>query len=335
MTHAPLTPDDTVFITGVTGFIGRRVALAAADAGYRVVGLHRAHTHRTDARADLAAHDGIELRTGDLHDPSGLRGHLRATRPAAICHFGALTRVAYSFDHAEEVHAVNATGTLALAEAARDAVPGLEKFLFASSMEVYGNIQPAPLSPDLSHVPVYEITDVPQPAAPYAAAKLSAESHLNVLAEAFGFPAVSLRQTNCYGREHNAYFVVEAFATALLDAVDGGPAPRLGDPRPYRNFIHIDDLVDLYLTLLDSDTADLHGAVYNTGPPNALQIRDLYARLADRVGYDGEAHWYTREVRPGEVWCLNSDHARLTDATGWQPTVNLDEGLDRVIETWR
>ena len=333
MTNRPLAPGDTVFITGITGFIGHHVALAAADAGYRVVGLHRPTPHHPGPLADLRGHDRIHLRTGDLHDAASLRGHVRDTSPQAICHLGALTSVAYSFDHPQDVHAVNATGTLALAEAAREHAPELEKFVFASSMEVYGNITNRVIDGELITEPLIYTEDmVPKPAAPYAAAKLGAEAHLQVLHRAFGFPAVILRQTNCYGRRYDDYFVVEAFATAMLDADD---AVNFGDPRPYRNFIHIDDLTELYLTLLDSDTTDLAGRVHNTGPPNAIQIRELADRLRELTGFDGDINWHTREHRPGEVWCLNSNADRLADAVGWRPTVGLDEGLERVVEYWR
>lgn len=172
---------------------------------------------------------------------------------------------------------------------------------------------------------------VPKPAAPYAAAKLGAEAHLQTLNRAFGFPAVILRQTNCYGRRHNDYFVVEAFATAMLN---NDNAVNFGDPRPYRNFIHIDDLTELYLTLLESDTSAMHGEVYNTGPPNAIQIRELADRLGELTDYGGDVNWHTREHRPGEVWCLNSNADRLADAVGWRPSVGLDEGLRRVVEYW-
>lgn len=145
MTGQPLTTDDTVLITGITGFIGSHVALAAADAGYTVVGLHRHNPRHTGALSDLRSHPNVRLRTADLHDGASLRAHVRDVSPQAICHLGALTSVAYSFDHPQDVHAVNATGTLALAEAAREYAPELETFIMASSMEVYGNIVDEPI----------------------------------------------------------------------------------------------------------------------------------------------------------------------------------------------
>lgn len=331
MTNEPLTPSDTVFITGVSGFIGSHVAHACADAGYRVVGVHRPHPTHTGPLPRLRKHDNVELRTGDLLEPSTLRAHLRATRPAAICHFGALTSVAYSFDHPQAVHATNATGTLALAEAARAEVPELKQFLFASSMEVYGNqTDGVPDEP-----PVYTEGMLPRPAAPYAAAKRGAECHLQVLAEAFGFPAVCIRQTNAYGRAFNDYFVVEAFVTAMLEAVrEGRDTVNFGDPRPFRNFIHVDDLVALYLRLLETDVTDMAGGIYNTGPANAVQIRELAAMIRERTDYAGDINWYTRELRPGEVWSLNSNADKLHDAIGWRPEIGLAEGLDRVVDDW-
>lgn len=331
MTGQPLTTDDTILITGITGFIGSHIAHTLANTGYNIVGLHRATPHHTNTLTDLQSHENIRLRTADLHDTASLRTHVRDTSPQAILHLGALTSVAYSFRHPQDVHAVNATGTLALAEAAREHAPELSKFVFASSMETYGNIETDEPLGDEGPL-LYTESMVPRPAAPYAAAKLSAERHLEVLHRAFGFPTITLRQTNAYGRKHNDYFVVEAFTTSMLN---GGESVNFGDPRPYRNFIHINDLVNLYATLLESDTSNMHGQVYNTGPPNAIQIRELADRLRDLTDYNGEINWYTREHRPGEVWCLNSDSEKLETVVGWRPEVGLDEGLERVVKYWR
>lgn len=332
MTGRPIEPGEKLFITGISGFIGSRVAKEAADEGYRVHGLHRPKPQHTGPIPELHDHENIRLREGDLKDPSGIRGILKAVTPDAIIHFGALTSVSYSFDHPREVFAVNGQGTLSLAEISRDTVPSLEKFLFSSSMEVYGNRVSTPPEND---PPLYEETMLPKPAAPYAVAKRSAELHLRVLHESFDFPAISFRQSNCYGRRFNDYFVVEAFTTDMLRAIqDGSNQVSFGDPRPWRNFIHVDDLVELYMATLQSDTSHMEGEVFNTGPPNAISIQTLADELVERTGFDGEINWYTREMRPGEVWCLNASQEKIVNALDWEPTVTLDEGLERVVEYW-
>ena len=107
--------------------------------------------------------------------------------------------------------------------------------IFASSMEVYGYQDP---------VGPFEETLDPHPACPYAVAKFASEKYLQYLHYAHEFPAVALRQTNCYGRRENDYFIVERIATQMMK----GDVVNLGAKDPVRNFIFITDLLDLYIT---------------------------------------------------------------------------------------
>ena len=57
--------------------------------------------------------------------------------------------------------------------------------------------------------------------------------------------------------------------------------------------------------------------------------------IADKIGWSGTVYWDTKPVRHGEIYLLNSSHQKLTNSTGWEPKVELSDGLDRTIEIWK
>jgi nucleoside-diphosphate-sugar epimerase len=309
--HRPMSSRGSapkVLVTGQSGFIGRRLTARLADR-MRVVGLR-----------------------SDLRDLEAVRQEVADVAPEVVIHLAARTEVETSFFEPVDFSAVNFVGTVNLIEAARQ-LDGLRLFLFASSMETYGW---QPESDEVLatgtvrvHRPFDESTPQ-QPNAPYAVAKVACERYLEYAARAYGFPFVAVRQTNIYGRHDNAFFVVEQMVTQML----ASERLAFGEPLPYRSFIFIDDVLDLYSTVLEDPEPAL-GGFLNTGPANALQIQDLAARLARRLGRKDAIHWHEKPKRVGEVFYLNTTGAKAERLYGWCPRVELDEGLERTIALWK
>jgi UDP-glucose 4-epimerase len=284
-------------ITGASGFIGQHLVREFAD---------RDVFCATEANMNLRNPSMIDEVVADL-------------QPEVVIHLAAKTEVAWSFDDYLDVSQVNYLGTVALVEANRRLNPNLRLFVMASTMETYGHQD--------HWIPFTE--DTPQyPAAPYAVAKVACEKYLAYMDYAYGFPYTILRQTNTYGRSDNDFFVVERILTQMLA---GGPV-RLGDPDPYRNFLHIDDLVALYRRVVEDRPI---GETFVTGPNNALQIDDLAYRCRRVTGYRGDIEWHTIPKRPGEIYYLNSNPVKAERMLGWTPKVELEEGLARTADLWR
>lgn len=308
-----------IFITGITGFIGSHLARRLVKEGHNVSGLVRQSSNRPSVLQGLE--EEIKLYEGNLLDYYGLVNIIEQTRPDVVCHLGAVTPVAYSFYHPIEVNEVNFMGTIKLVEAIKSVGP-IKKFIFSSSMEVYG-WQPKrePFTEDLE----------PHPLAPYAVAKYAAEKYLEQQARVYNFPAIAFRQTNCYGRQHNDYFVVEAIITKILKS--GRGYIDLGRKDPIRNFIHISDLVDLWLKAINKEPW-ISWDVFNTGPDNGLSIGDLYEKIASVMGWQGRANWNVKEMRAGEVFYLNSSGEKAQKMFDWQPVTDLNTGIDATVDFW-
>jgi len=316
---------EKVFITGISGFLGYELAERCIKEGYDVAGLIRQHPQPNQAVENLKGR--CLIYEGDLTDSTRLGNILRDFNPDYIVHLGALTRVSYSFGHEEETFRVNAGGTINMVTQARKHVSNLKKFIYASSMEAYG------------HKPVYHTQGKPFDentvfgvGSPYAVWKICGDYFVRQQHYANDFPGIVLRQTNTYGRKFDDYFVVEAFITSMLKNKD---VVNFGNPEPVRNFLYVDDLINLYLTLFKTDNPEVIGKAFTTGPENGITIQDLATIIANKLDWKGKINWYTREIRDGEIFYLNSNNKLVSELTGWEPKISLDEGLDKTIAYWR
>lgn len=297
-----------IFITGGSGFIGQRlVPLLSKD------------------------HQVIHLQN-DLRDHAGVTQELVSANPEIVIHLAARTEVERSFYEPTLFSDINYAGSINLIEAAAQC-DNLRMFLFASTMEVYGW---QPISGEvrqLGHTDKHAVFDEltpPNPNAPYAVAKFGVEKYLEYKHRSQGFPFSALRQTNCYGRHDNDFFVTEQIISQMLikDEI------QLGDPLPYRNFIYIDDLVAAWISLLDNLPA-VEGRIFTVGPDQPIQIRTWAEMIAAQLSWQGDIEWHTKPHRPGEIYWLNSASTALTSATGWQSKVDATDGIARTIEIWQ
>lgn len=305
-----------VFITGSTGFIGKKILEILKD--FEVYQLCSDDT--------LSGQRIINL---DLRDYESIKDVLNTIQPHVVIHLAARTEVEKSFFEQVTFSEINYVGTVNLIEACRQ-IKNFEQFIFSSTMETYGSVysKEQVLSDPWSLVPFDENT--PQkPNAPYAVAKLACEKYLEYAGRCFNFPYTILRQTNAYGREDNDFFVIERIITQMLK----GGEVRLGEKEPWRNFIYIDDLVELYRKILLNPKAI--GEVFCTGPSTVLSIRELADIISIKIGWEGDIVWNTRPKRDGEVYYLNSFSTKAEALLEWRPLVSLGEGLDRTIELWR
>jgi len=306
-----------IFITGISGFIGKYLAKRLiAEGCYELHGLVE-----KDPNRDL----GFEYTpwVGSLTDFELIGEHLKQVNPHFIIHLAARTEVEKSFYDPIRFQTVNYDGTVNLIEKSKD-LSNLELFVFSSTMETYGAVPKSEWKPFDENTKQY-------PNAPYAVAKIGCEYYLRYAERAYDFPYTVFRQTNSYGRWDNDFFVVEQIITQMLKNPD---EINLGYRQPYRNFLFVDDLIDLYSTVLKN----VHlatGEFFCTGPDNAIQIKDLADLIAKKLNWTGKINWGTKPPRAGEIYYLNSTPEKARRILNWEPEVSLDEGLDRTIELWK
>ena len=317
-----------VFITGVSGFIGSSLATKLIEDGYEVGGLLR-WSPRVAVNAEPLK-GKVKLYQGNLNDYANLSFILKDFQPDYVFHLGAISPVSYSFTHPQEVTEVNYMGTINLAEACKTLLPNLKKFIFASTMEIYG-IQ------DPNNGAFDEDTTVPVPHSPYAVAKYATELYLKHLYLAYGYPIVIARGSNTFGRTTDKYFVIEATINRMLDTLYLGKsgAINMGNPIPVRSYIHINDVVAFYQAIMESDNEKIFGESFNTGPANGCSVKELVERIAKIIGWNGQINWNTTELRAGEIMYLNTKNEKAKIFLGWTPSLTLEEGLKLAVGNWK
>lgn len=301
-----------VLVTGGSGFIGAELLPKLVELGHEVCSLERYVTGRyvLGARTDTVF--------GDLRDGFSIRKLVKDTQPEAVIHLAAISPVAYSYDHPQEVFEVNALGTINLAEACSREVPNFKHFLYAGTSEEYGNQDKFPVSEDAEL----------RPNSPYSVSKVAADKYLQYMRAAYDFPVTVLRPFNTYGRKDNTHFVVERTITQMLQ----GKTVRLGDPTPKRDFLYVDDHVDAYLTCLNNPKAN--GEVFNFCTGRDISIKGLIELISKLTGFKGKIQWNTIPARPLDIKKLLGSYEKAKRVLGWRPKYTLEEGLKKTIEFW-
>lgn len=299
-----------ILLTGSSGFIGQHLSPLLAKE-------HTVH----HLKNDLLQYNSVEQ-------------EVTYFSPDIIVHLAARTEVENSFYEQIAFSEINYVGTVNLIEAASK-VRNLRNFVFASTMEVYGW---QPISDEIKEhgmpkkIIAFDENTVPNPNTPYAVAKFACEKYLEYAHRSLGLPFTAIRQTNSYGRSDNDFFVTEQIITQMLNNPD---KISLGYGEPYRNFIFIEDFLSAWLTIINNPTLVNNGYIFTLGPDNPIKIRDYVYKIAEKLDWNGKVTWDTKPIRPGEIYWLNSNHRLLTEVTGWEPKISLDEGLDRTIEIWK
>ena len=298
-----------IFITGHDGFIGS----------------HMVERLQNDHELGFLEYD--------LRDHAQVKAQLHDFNPDVIVHLAARTEVEDSFYEQIVFSEVNYVGTVNLIEASAT-LPNLKNFVFASTMEVYGwqPISDVIRDGNEDGIIAFDEDTQPNPNAPYAVAKYGCEKYLEYAHRSLGLPFTAIRQTNSYGRKDNDFFVTEQIITQMLSNPE---RISLGYGEPYRNFIFIDDLLDAWCSVINNPGKVNNGYIFTIGPDNPIKIKDYVSMIADKIEWSGEVVWDTKPIRPGEIYWLNSDHRLITGITGWEPKVNLSDGLDYTINVWK
>ncbi len=270
----------------------------------------------------------------DLVDYEAVKLEVQSIDPNIIVHLAARTEVEKSFYEQISFSEVNYLGTVNLIESTRK-LKNLKNFVFASTMEVYGW---QPISDEIKNTGkfakqiVFDEHTTPNPNAPYAVAKLACEKYLEYAHRSYGLPFTAIRQTNAYGRKDNDFFVTEAIITRMLK----NPASiNMGYADPWRNFIFVDDLLDAWMQVITHPDKCSNGLTCTIGPNNPIQIKDYAEKIATKLNWQGQINWNKQPKRDGEIYWLNSDCVLINKTVGWQPKIDLDDGLDRTVEIWK
>lgn len=310
--------DRCVLVTGAGGFIGSHLVETLVRQGARV----RAMLHYS-SRADAgsleflpsAVKGQVEIVRGDLRDFFFV---LQACKGCStVFHLGALIGIPYSYQAPGEYVSTNVVGTLNVLEAAR--IHGQIRVVHTSTSEVYGTAQYKPI--DERHPQVGQ--------SPYSASKIGADKLAESYCHSFGLPVVTVRPFNTYGPRQSARAIIPTILSQLLA---GCERLRLGSLNPVRDLTFVTDTAAGMMALGACDEAV--GKTVNLGTGRAVSVGELARKCMAVVGRETPIEVDENRVRPqpSEVYCLLSDNRFAKSLCGWEPKIDIDQGLAQTAE---
>ena len=307
-------------LTGGAGFIGTTLTRRLIDENEIVVldNLHR------DALAgtELSGHPNLTFVRADVLDADAVRDTVRGA--THIVHLAAIAGVDTVLESPVRTMRVNLIGTYNVLEAAHATIDTVERLVDFSTSEVFGR----------HAYKVEEIHETAQGSVgearwTYAVSKLAGEHLAHAYYHEFGLPTCSLRPFNVYGPGQIGGGAIRAFIETVLAGED---LIIHGDGSQIRAWCYVDDLVDALLLVLERPEAV--GEVFNVGNQRSVvTIFDLASRIRRLMGANVEIKFRPLHYTDVEMRIPNVDKARKL--LGWEPKVDLDEGLVRTIAWYR
>jgi dTDP-glucose 4,6-dehydratase len=307
---------DMVLVTGGAGFLGSHVCRRLLESGSRVLCLDNFLTGRRSNVEALTEDPRFRLVEHDLREPlppfeESISTVMHLASPASP--------TAYQANPIETLE-VGSVGTLHVLELARRLDADL---LLASTSEVYGD-------PEVSPQPESYRGNVSPtgPRSMYDEAKRFSEAATMAFHRAHGLRTRIARIFNCYGPGMSARDG-RAIPDFIRRALDGEPVVVFGDGSQTRSFCYVDDLVDGLLALLRSDESE----PVNIGNPDERSLLEVARSVVSLSGSDSPI---TFEALPeDDPRSRRPDITRARTILGWEPRVELEEGLTRTIAWFR
>ena len=307
-------------MTGGAGFIGTALARRLVDEN-EIVAVDNLHRDALTG-SELERHPNFTFHEGDVLDAE------LVTRVADgathVVHLAAIAGVDTVRESPVRTMRVNLIGTYHALEAALATQRTIERFLDFSTSEVFGSY-----AFNVREGHVSTIGSVGEARWTYAVSKLAGEHMAHAYKEELGLPTVTLHPFNVYGPGQIGGGAIRAFIEAALAGQD---LTIHGDGSQIRAWCYVDDMVDASVLCLERQEAV--GQSFNVGNPrSAVTIYDLAQRIKRLTGCPGEL--VNQPIHYADVELRIPNVEKAHEALGWEPQVDLDEGLARTIAWYR
>ncbi len=304
------------FVTGVAGFIASRVAEQLINDGHTVVGvdnLNDAYDVRMKEYRlrNLQVFPGFTFHKLDISEKSIIK-QFEKDKFDAVINLAARAGVRSSVENPWMYLEANVTGTLNMLELCR--VTGTKKFLLASTSSIYGANPPYPTP---------ETASSDGPLQPYAASKKGAEALAHAYHYLHDIDVSVVRYFTVYGPAGRPDLALFRFTQWINE---GRPVQVYGDGEQSRGFTYLDDIARGTILALKP----LGYEIINLGGHEVITINDLVTLIEDIIGKKA-----TVEYGPAVQADMRSNWADVSKAgelLGWEPRVNLREGVERLYK---
>ena len=326
-------------ITGGAGFIGTNLAERLLEGGRRLRLLDNLSRPGVEENLRWLCEqygDQVEVQLEDVRNPWAV--YEAVLGADQVFHFAAQVAVTSSVEHPREDFDINARGTLNVLEALRK-LSNPPPLLFTSTNKVYGSLEDVQLNLDGT---TYRPLDNKYAAgiglercldfeSPYGCSKGAADGYVLDYCRMFGLPTVVFRMSCIYGPHQFGTEDQGWIAHFLLRALRDEPITIYGDGRQVRDILFVDDLVR-GMVMAMNEIEHVRGRAFNVGggperSVSLLQVLDIIKNLHGDLPDVSFADW-----RPSDQRFYVSDTTELERVTGWQPEIDVHDGIRRLHE---
>ena len=308
-----------MLVTGASGFIGKHLCEALWRSGAQVCACRRAaraSTAQPEPALNLEPQlSGIEFRDLDVREGDSVDLAVRQIKPDVIFHLAGKPGGGRTPEAFVEQYETTLGGAVNVAVAAmRHKIPHM---VHIGSSEEYGD-GPTP----------FQEGQPERPISAYSAAKIAATQFFMAAARSRLLSATVLRLMVVYGPgQEGSMLIPQLFASYLW----GRPA-KLSPGDQSRDFVYIADVIAALLSC--GLRPDLSGEVFNVGLGRQHQVKDAAKMVADLCDYHEDLGLGQLPYRNPEVMCHCASLDKVQEMLGWQPTVQLAEGLKLTLAWW-
>jgi CDP-glucose 4,6-dehydratase len=305
-------------VTGARGFAASWLAKALLESGSEVSSIDR----------DGASPTGLDLQgiASDVNDVAGdLRNHdtvlrlLTEYRIESVFHLAAQAIVGDANASPVPTFETNIEGTWVLLEACREA--GIELIVVASSDKAYGPHDQLPYTEESALQPVF----------PYDVSKAAADLIARSYWHTYRLPVAVTRFANLYGGgDRNFSRLIPETVTAVLD---GRPPIIRSDGSPERDFLHVEDAASAYLAVASAlAKSEVGGEAFNAGWGRPHPVREVVEEICELGPGEVKPDYQGTGNPSGEIDRQFLDSTKIREQIGWEPQIDLREGLRRTLE---
>ncbi len=322
-----MSPDDAyagerVLVTGGLGFIGSNLVLELVRLGAEVTVMDCLVPVHGGNRFNLEpVKDRVEVRIEDLRDARATEARVRGQD--FVFHLAGQVSHGDSMRDPQLDLAVNCAATINLVEACRQHNPEA-CLVYTSTRQVYGIARDLPVDESHPTVPI-DVNGIN---------KLAAEYYHLLYHRTYGLRSSVLRLTNTYGPRQQIRSDRQSFIGIMIrQALRGETLQIFGTGRQLRDFNYVGDVVAAIL--LAGCTDDCMGRVFNLGAPRRYSLLEFVEALHRECPLRHELVAFPDDRKIIDIGDYYGDYGAFAAATGWEPAVDLQEGLSRTLESYR
>ena len=296
-------------VTGGAGFIGSHITEKLVERNDTVTVIDNMNTGKEKNLECIK--DKISFVKGDILDIDLLED---ATKDVdGVFHQAALASVQDSFDKPDEYHNVNVNGTENILKLSKKY--GF-KVVYASSSSVYGN----PI-----RIPIKE-SDEKNPINPYAETKLQKEG-LAIRYSEMGVKVIGLRYFNVFGKRQSKEYA--GVLKLFLERISQELPPKInGDGTQFRDFVHVQDVVNANIMSMDND---ITSGFFNVGTNTSITILELAKNIIEYSKLDMEPIF--EPALKGDVHGTIANIDLIRKEIGWKPSIMLIDWVKDIISS--